>query len=175
MQAGRSALAIAGLAMLTLAACGEDVPQLMNLRATGNGPDEFAIVPPKGLEMPEDLASLPEPTPNGTNRTDQTPEDDAVAALGGRPGAARGVPAGDSGLVNYSSRYGRAAEIRTSLAAEDLEYRRNNKGKFLERLFNVTTYFQAYEPISLDQHAELERWRRAGVRTVAAPPPGQGQ
>ena len=29
---------------------------------------------------------------------------------------------------------------------------------------------RAYQPLSLDQYAELERMRRAGVRTPAAPP-----
>jgi hypothetical protein len=73
--------------MLALAACGNGKaePELMNLRS-GQGPDEFAIVPPKPLEMPESLADLPEPTPGGfQNRTDQNPEDDAAMALGGKP------------------------------------------------------------------------------------------
>jgi hypothetical protein len=37
-------------------------------------------------------------------------------------------------------------------------------------VFNVSVYFKAYRPQSLDQYAELYRLRRAGVRTVAAPP-----
>jgi hypothetical protein len=40
----------------------------------------------------------------------------------------------------------------------------------LERLFNVNVYYRAYKKQSLDQHVELERWRRAGVRNVGAPP-----
>ncbi|MEL6586779.1 MAG: DUF3035 domain-containing protein, partial [Pseudomonadota bacterium] len=95
------------------------------------------------------------------------PEAEAIAALGGN--AARGGGA-DGALVAAVSRYGVAGNIRGQLAAEDLEYRRENDGRLLERLFNVNVYFDAYEPQSLDQHAELERLRRAGVRTVAAPP-----
>jgi hypothetical protein len=73
MRAGTGRAVIAVAAMLTLAACGNGgAPQLMNLR-TGQGPDEFAIVPPKPLEMPEILADLPEPTPGGANRTDRRP------------------------------------------------------------------------------------------------------
>ena len=90
MQAatGRAIIAIA--TMLTLAACGNGgAPELMNLRS-GQGPDEFAIVPPNPLEMPENLADLPEPTPNGSNRTDVNPLDDAVVALGAVPGQAFG-------------------------------------------------------------------------------------
>jgi hypothetical protein len=38
-------------------------------------------------------------------------------------------------------------------------------------MFGVNVYFDAYEDQSLDQQAELERLRRLGVRTPAAPPP----
>jgi hypothetical protein len=40
----------------------------------------------------------------------------------------------------------------------------------LERLFNVNVYFKAYKKQELDQYRELERFRRAGIRTPAAPP-----
>ena len=61
MQASRQVLAIAIAMVLTLAACGngDKVPSLMNIRSTTAGPDEFGIIPPKALEMPEDLAVLP--------------------------------------------------------------------------------------------------------------------
>ena len=39
-----------------------------------------------------------------------------------------------------------------------------------ERLFNVNVYFQSYLPMTLDQAAEIERWRKLGIRTVGAPP-----
>ena len=35
---------------------------------------------------------------------------------------------------------------------------------------NVNVYFKAYAEQSLDQHLELQRFRRAGIRTVSAPP-----
>lgn len=175
MLAGKGALAIAAFAMLTLAACGNSEPRLMNLRTTGNGPDEFGILPPKALEMPEDIAALPEPTPGGSNLTDPTPEGDAIAALGGREGASSGVPAGDAALVNSASRFGRTADIRNELAVADLQFRRDNKGKILERIFGQTVYFRAYSSQSLNQQAELARWRRAGVRTNTAPPAQPGE
>ncbi len=169
MRAGRAGLALAGLAVLALSACGERnaEPQLMNLRQSGEGPDEFAILPPKPLQMPPSLTELPEPAPRGTNLTDPTPKEDAIVALGGRPGAGAG---GDAGLIGHTGRFGRTAGIRETLAAEDLEYRRDNRGRILERLLNVTVYYRAYRPQSLDQQAELERWRAAGVRTPSAPP-----
>ena len=34
----------------------------------------------------------------------------------------------------------------------------------------MNVYFKAYKPMSLDKYATLEFWRRAGVRTVGAPP-----
>jgi hypothetical protein len=175
MQAGRLALIVAGTAMLMLAACESGEPSLMNLRSSGEGPDEFAILPPKALETPENYTDLPEPTLGGSNRTDPTPEADAIAALGGRESAATGVPAGDGGLVNHASRFGRAGEIRQTLAGEDLQYRRDNNGRVLERLFNVNVYYRAYDRQSLDQQAELRRWRRTGIKTPSAPPPLPGE
>jgi hypothetical protein len=161
-------------AAFLLAACGSDQPTLMNIKAQGNGPDEFAILPPKPLEMPESLADLPEPTPGGMNRTDPRPNDDAVIALGGKPSTG-GIPASDGALVAQASRFGTTSGIRQQLAAEDLDYRRRKDGRLLERLFNVNVYYRAYEPMSLDQFAELERWRRAGAGNPSAPPPQAGE
>ncbi|RZV99042.1 MAG: DUF3035 domain-containing protein, partial [Rhodobacteraceae bacterium] len=76
----------------------------------------------------------------------------------------------DGALISYAGRYGIEDDIRPRLAAADLEYRRQNDGRLLERLFNVNVYFRAYEQLSLDQYAELERLRRAGIRTSAVPP-----
>lgn len=142
----------------------------MNVRSSTNGPDEFAILPPKPLEMPESLAELPVPTPGGTSRTDPTPNEDAIIALGGKSQAGRGISPGDGALLAQATRYGTQADIRQTLAAEDLEYRRKNDGRLLERVFSVNVYFRAYAPMSLDQHAELARWRRAGAGNPSAPP-----
>jgi len=172
MQTARTFLAMTCAAILAGCAAGDKPPQLMNIRSTTAGPDEFGILPPKALEMPTDLAQLPEPTLGGTNRTDPTPEADAIIALGGRPGAGAGL---DAGLVSHVSRYGVAAGIRQTVASEDLQWRRDNKGRVLERLFNVNVYYRAYEDQSLDQHAELWRWRQRGVRTPSAPPPQDGE
>jgi hypothetical protein len=166
-------------AVLLLSACARNAePNLMNIRNSEEGPDEFGILPARPLELPPDLAALPPPTPGGANRTDPTPEADAILALGGNPaaGVARGggVPAADGALLAQAGRYGTTPEIRKTLAAEDLEFRRRNDGRLLERLFNANVYFDAYRPLSLDQQQELERWRAAGVRNVSAPPPPDG-
>jgi Protein of unknown function (DUF3035) len=170
MRAAKGRAVIAVAMGLVLAACGgKGDPQLMNLR-TGEGPDEFGIVPPKPLEMPEDLAALPEPAPGGSNRTDRDPEAEAIIALGGKPGAAGGIPAGDSALYAHAARFGVESGIRATLASEDLQWRRDNNGRILERLFNVNVYYKAYNKYRLDQQAELARWRKLGVRTSSAPP-----
>lgn len=163
---------IAGIAMLCagLAACGgPEQPSLMNVASNTSSPDEFSVLPGRPLIMPGDLASLPAPTPGAANLTDPTPRNDAIAALGGRASSADG-PIREGDLVTYASRYGVDPSIRQTLAAEDLEFRRENDGRILERLMNVNVYFRAYEGQSLDQHLELERFRRAGIRTVSAPP-----
>ena len=175
MRAERSAMAVAMAAMLALVACTDKTPTLMHLRSSTQGPDEFGILPPKGLELPEDLVTLPEPTLGGANRTDPTPIDDAIVAMGGTPRKAGGVPAADSALVNQAARKGIASGIRETLAAEDLKYRQRNNGRLLERLFNINSYFRAYKPLSLDQQADLARWRKLGVRTPSAPPRKPGE
>lgn len=154
---------------LGLTACSQGTPTLMNLRNTETGPDEFAIVPTNELELPADRSALPTPTAGGTNRADPNPEADAIAALGGDITRAN-RNAGD--LVNHASRFGVAPGIRGTLAAEDREFRGNNQGRLLERMFGTTVYFRAYREQSLDRYAELERLRRAGVQTPSAPPPG---
>ena len=158
--------------VLTLSACGDKEPQLMNLKATQSGPDEFSILPTKPLQEPESYKALPAPTPGGANRSDVTPMKDAVAALGGRPDRLdrTGIRSGEAGVVNYASRHGVSGSIRNQLAAEDLEWRRDNKGRLLERLFNVNVYYRAYTNMHLDQNHELERLRRLGVWTPSAPP-----
>lgn len=170
MQSGRSVVAVAVVAMLALGGCSGD-QSLMNIKQPGNGPDEFGILPVKPLEMPKSLAELPPPTPGGTNITDPTPIVDAIVALGGRPGAATGgVPAGDGSLARYAGRYGVTPDIRQQLAAEDLEFRKENQGRPLEKLFGLSVYFKAYKPFELNQYNELEYWRSRGVRTESAPP-----
>ncbi len=175
MRLTRTAVAIGLMAGLAVSACSREEstpPQLLNLKKSASGPDEFSILPNKPIEIPEDLAALPEPTPGASNRVDPTPLKDAVAALGGNPSRLddNGVPASDSALIARATRFGVAEGIRTTLADEDEDFRRDNPGRFFERVFSVTTYFRAYEDLSLDQFAELERWRRLGVLTVAAPP-----
>ncbi|MDB5660942.1 MAG: hypothetical protein JWS10_3557 [Cypionkella sp.] len=173
MRSARVVLAIAGAALLALSACSEKAPELMNLRSDSNGPDEFAILPPKALEMPVSLAELPAPTPGGGNMTDPQPQNEAILALGGKPQPTTGVS--DAGLYNYATRQGVTPGIRATLAAEDLEFRSKNRGRPLERLFNQNVYYKAYAKMSLDQHAELLRWRAAGARTPSAPPRNKGE
>jgi hypothetical protein len=170
----RRHLGKAGLlaAAVMLSACaGDRDPSLLNIAASNRTPDEFAILPTRPLETPPDYAALPPPTPDGANRVDPQPRADAVAALGGNPDVlTRGAAAADAALLSHAARNGVTPGIRTTLAAEDLEFRRRNDGRILERLFNVNVYFRAYEEESLDQHREVLRWRRAGARTPSAPP-----
>ncbi len=172
MSVRQTILAITGASVLALAACSENEnPILMHAAAQERGPDEFSIVPTKPLEMPPSLSELPPPNPAGVNRVDPQPRADIARALGGSPAAALAPGAADGAIVNHASRFGRDAAIREQLAAEDLDFRRRNQGRLLERLFSVNVYHNAYQFMWLDKYAELERWRRAGVRTPTAPPP----
>ncbi len=172
MRGALGKISVTVAVLLALSACADKEPELMNLRTDGTGPDEFLILPTKPLEAPEDFTNLPEPTPGGTNLADPTPIADAVNALGGDGARATSseLRAGEQGIVAHASRFGVTPGIRANLAVEDLEWRRQNDGRLLERLFGVNVYFRAYERMSLDQHLELERLRRLGVWTPAAPP-----
>lgn len=154
-------------ATLLVSACARGEPRLLNVRKADRTPDEFSVLPSRPLEQPPSYATLPPPLPGAPNRTDRSPEAEALAALGGTAGAGLGA---DGALVAAVTRYGVAADIRGRLAREDLAYRRANDGRVLDRVLNRNIYFRAYAPQALDQHGELERLRRAGVRTVAAPP-----
>lgn len=145
----------------------------MNLRQDGEGPDEFAILPTNPLEMPKDLAFLPDPTLGGTNRVDKTPRRDAVAALGGRATLmdSNRIQSGEQALLSAAGRFGIDPDIRSKVAAEDAAFRAKARVRLLERLFNVNAYFSTYADVSLDAQAELLRLRRLGVRTPTAPPP----
>lgn len=161
-------------ALLALSACSRGEPDLITDKSNSRSPDEFSIVPSKPLTMPEDVAALPAPTPGGSNRTDPTPEADAIVALGGKAEAL--VPAkissSNAGLVNYAARFGTDPTIRTTLQSEDLQFRSSNRGRPLQRWFNLTVYYDAYSDMSLDKYAELAKWRKLGVQTEGAPPPG---
>ncbi|MFD1912671.1 DUF3035 domain-containing protein [Halodurantibacterium flavum] len=172
MRAATGIITLAVVAVLGLSACSRGEPRLMTTTSAGRSPDEFAILPTRPLQMPPELGALPEPTPGGANRVDAQPQSDAAIALGGNPGVVAGGPSpADAALLAHAQRNGADPAIRTQLAAEDLEFRRQNRGRPLERLFNVNVYFRVYGPQSLDPHAELARWRQAGARTPAAPPP----
>lgn len=176
MHIARSKIALALIAVLAMSACANKKdPELMNIRNAGNGPDEFTILPTKTLQAPDFTAALPVPTPGGANLTDPTPKADAVAALGGNPSrvAARGdgsIGRGDATLVSHARRFGANRVIRQTLAAEDLEFRRDHRGRVFERWFNLNVYYRVYKGVSLDKYRELERFRRLGIRTPSAPP-----
>jgi DUF3035 family protein len=178
MFAKRTLVFVALIAMIGLSGCekSQGVGQLLNLKSKQNGPDEFGILPTKPLEMPEDLTALPEPEPGGRNLADLAPERDIVTAMGGKPAQLdrKTIAVADLALVRAAVRNGVASDIRGSLAAEDLVYRRTNKGKLLERIFNSNVYFGAYTPFTLEAYTELARLRRLGVRTPTAPPQEAG-
>lgn len=173
MQARLGAMGFALIVALGLMGCSRSAePHLMNFYSNTRGPDEFAVLPTKPLQMPKDLKDLPTPTPGGTDLVDPTPDADAVAALGGRPSAlqAGAIPAGDKALIAQVTRYGTDPKIRAQLAAADREYRRKHPGKVLPRLLGLSQYNYVYKPMELDQYAALKKWRAAGLPTDTAPP-----
>ena len=156
-----------------LAACSTD-KGLHNLTSQGEGPDEFMILPGKPLTQPKDYAALPTPTPGLGNITDQNPKAVAVVALGGSREAGEdtsGIGRSDGALVNYASRNGRPADIRQQLANEDAEFRRKKSRLTNIRIARTDLYNKVYKREALEEYAEWWRWRQAGARTPAVPPP----
>ncbi|AXC49162.1 DUF3035 domain-containing protein [Paracoccus suum] len=158
-------------AVALLAGCSND-GKLNNLAGSSEGPDEFAILPTKALSLPADLNQLPAPTPGGSNITDPTPLADAVATLGGNPAqlSARGVGAGDGGLISYAGRGGVTPGIRQVTATEDAEFRSRRGRRLLENIAKTNVYNRAYRGQTLDPWPTLEQYRRAGAQVPSAPP-----
>lgn len=165
-------IACALIAVTALAAC--ENKGLRQMQSRGEGPDEFLIVPAKPLEQPESFAALPEPTPGGSNRTDQRPLEESVARLGGRRGSpTAAVPGSDAALVNHASRYGRDANIRATLAAADAQFRKRQARLTQIRIIQEDTYSKAYRREALKPAQVAEQYRRAGIPTPTAPPAGR--
>ncbi|MCG7494907.1 DUF3035 domain-containing protein [Thalassobius sp. Cn5-15] len=163
------------MAVLTIAACSNEERDigLRDLRSNSAGPDEFLVLPSKDLQQPTDYASLPTPTPGGRNLTDQNPVADGITALGGRASAlvaTAEIPAADSALLAHASRNGISADIRTTLDAEDEEFRRFNSRFTRLKLVKVDRYDRAYRKFALDPSVEADKWREFGVQTPSAPP-----
>lgn len=167
----RMSRAVVLVAILGLSACSGD-GRLRDLQSFTGGPDEFSVLPSKELQQPANYASLPTPTPGGSNITDPNPKGDAVAALGGRSAALvpTGVPATEGALVSYVSRNGVNPAIRQELAAEDAKFRKGQARFTKIRITKVDRYNQAYRRQRLDAYKEAARWRAAGANVPTAPP-----
>lgn len=162
---------IALMTVVAVAGCSSS-KGLKDIRSTGNGPDEFSIMPVKPLTAPKDYAVLPAPTPGGANLTDPNPTADAVVALGGRASALEdtGVPSSDSALVAATSRYGVPANTRTTLAQEDADFRKRQGRWTRIKLFPVDRYEQVYRKESLDPYRQTDQFRKSGFGTPSSPP-----
>ncbi len=167
------ALSFSVLALVLVSACGNTDRPLRDLRSAGGGPDEFAVIPLEPLEIPQ-TRELPTPTPGGANRTDPTPNANAINALGGSAAAqvAGGLPTGDAALLAYSARYGVDPNIRSTLAAEDAALLERARRSNLFNPLGRDRYFPAYAGQALNAPAELERMRALGV---AVPNPVSAQ
>ena len=158
---------------VVLAGCSRnEVPNLMNLRSTGQGPDEFGIVPNSPLVIPEDLATLPAPNKENGNAADLRPKENAIVALGGNGNliASPKINSGEQALLNATGRFGVDPAIRSKLAIEDEDFRKGNFARPLERLANVNVYNRVYSNRALNAYTELQRLRRLGITTPSAPP-----
>ncbi len=150
--------ALAPLLLIVAACSGRNDPDLVRFKASG-GPDELALVVYDKIDKPSELGELPPPQ-SQVNRVEHSPLNAALTALGGMvSGADSESMQADDELLAHVGRSGVDSEIRTVLAAEDVEHRRKNRGRPLEVLANVNVYFKAYEDFSLDPEEEVRRLR----------------
>ena len=164
------ALSFSVLALILVTACGNTDRPLRDLRSAGGGPDEFKVIPLGPLEIPQ-TRDLPTPTPGGTNRTEPSPNADAIRALGGSPSAqiAGGIPSGDAALVAQTNRYGVDPNIRSVLAAEDEATLERARRLNIVNPLGRDRYFPAYSRYALDAPAELARLGNLGVLVPQVP------
>ena len=117
------------------------------------------------------MRELPPPTPGGVNRTDPDPEGDAIRALGGNPERAARA-SGD--VITYASRFGVSPDIRGTLAAEDLEFRRRNDGRLLSGLLNNTNVLLPRRTRHFicdeDRLSVFQSWKRCSAAPASALP-----
>ena len=160
---------------LALAACGNSDGTLTRIKNTGNGPDEFTILPTNPLQTPESYRALPVPTPGQANLVDTNPRAEGIAALGGNPAATvpGDIGAADGGLVNHARRHGVNADVRQALAAEDADTRRRHGRVNIFNLGPNDDYTDSYKKQWLDSQAEKQRLMYNGVVTPSAPPPAK--
>ncbi len=159
-------LALVLAAPLGLAGC-QNTNVAQGLRSAGiaGTPDEFMVLPTRPLEMPQDMAALPQPLPGTPNRVDYRPHEEAIAGLTGRPTIAA---AGGEGLVAAAGPID--PTVRTQLAAEDVEWRRTHHGRLLERWFSTDRDALIYRPMVLNAPVAFDDMRATGVTVPPAPP-----
>ena len=146
---------------------------LRELQQPTTGPDEFLVMPADPLTPPESYTSLPTPTPGGTNLTDQNPQAEAIAALGGNPAALNAggtAPSSDGALITASSRYGVDPDVRATLAAEDAAFRKREHRTAQFKLFAVDRYEEAYKKEAINPFEVSQLFRNSGYNTPSAPP-----
>jgi hypothetical protein len=159
------------LLLCVITSCSESDPNLFSLKNSGSGPDEFALVTLREIQMPADFSILPKPTMGGANLTDQNPREDVILALGGSLTAKTDLTQKDDKLLEETaSRFGVIENIRDELSLEDRQFRSENRGLLLERLVSLNVYFKAYSSMTLDSIKESERLSKLGVKIFAIPP-----
>ena len=134
--------------------------------ASRGTPDEFMVLPTRPLEMPQNLAALPPPTPGAVNRVDYRPHTEAVAGLTGRPGPAGsgGARAGRRGRPARPGDPHRSSPRRTWSGARPTTGGCSSAGSARDREALI------YRPMVLDAPDAFEQQRARGRQVPAAPP-----
>lgn len=121
-RAPRARSAVIALSLVAaLSACsGFNVREELGL--VGQGPDPFTVVPNRPLEMPDDMAELPEPRPGAQSRVAPTPEADAQTAVLGAPAPSSNTPSSaEAALLRNAGADNAPDSVRAELEEEALD------------------------------------------------------
>jgi Protein of unknown function (DUF3035) len=155
--------------VLAISGCGQGgVAGVLRSSGATSTPDEFLVLPTRPLEIPDNLASLPPPTPGAPSRVEYQPESIAVTGLTGQEGQVRA--ASGAALLARAGAASNDPQIRARLAQEDAEYRASHGGRLLERLFARDQEALVYRDMTLNAPAVYEQMRARGVQLPAPPP-----
>lgn len=134
-------------------------------------PDEFLIIAKQPLQMPPSF-DLPRPQPGAPNLVDPNPNAIAYSALyqSTQTDGAVAISAGERVLLKGAKAEGDNSAVRAALA-DDLP-EETNQNFLLDNLFGLPIPANLNEiKGDLASAEEVERLRRQGLPTPAAPPP----
>lgn len=152
-------VALCAVAVLALAGCGKNTKEDLGLEP--GAPDEFSVMRRAPLEMPPDYHLRP-PAPGAPRPQEPSTVVQAqTIALGGAQPADLPVTSGEQALLREAGAEQRAADIRSEVAVEADQARRNNQAT-VDKLLGTSFGGEPTTKDALDPVEEAQRLRDEG-------------